>query len=134
MENIIFYIYTIIKSDKRYSDGDKAPIYATLFLISFFQLSLILPFALLINSIFSITSIKLYLSQSMGVRYLIIFSIISVVFFINLYLFGNQRKISSIDKRFDHKRERYLKYKWLLMLFPLVIGGLMLVLIQVMRV
>lgn len=133
MENLIFYIYTILASDERYKDGDKGPVYGTIFLISFFELVLLLPFLLLFNKIFSIVNTKTYLSQSMGLRYLLILGIISLVFFINFCVLGYNRKIETIAEKLEFKRERYLKYKWLLMLFALVLGGIMILFISLIR-
>ncbi|RZM27515.1 MAG: hypothetical protein EOO88_12820 [Pedobacter sp.] len=81
---------------------------------------------LFVNSYFQVLHIKSFLALPVVVRYLLILILLSVLFFINYQLLASKRNIESIAERMEAQKQAYLKYKWLLMAIPLVIGGSML--------
>lgn len=133
MDRLIFFIYTVLSSDERYDANDRRHVYGTIFLISFFELCLALPFLLFINSYFTVLHIESFLALPKGFRYLLILILLSVLFFVNQQLFASKRNIESIAERMEAQKQAYLKYKWLLMLMPLVTGGIMLLSIWLLR-
>jgi len=133
MEKLIFFIYTIISSDERYEANSNVPIYATLFLISFFQLVFFLPLILYLNDVFFYVDLKTFLSLPIFFRYLMIFGSISLICFLNFYLFFSENKLDDIQKKLEYKKEIYLRYKWLLVLFSVVLGFVVLVALTLLR-
>jgi hypothetical protein len=133
MEKIIFFVYTIIRSDERYEANSNAPVYATIFLISFFELVFFLPPILYLNDVFFIVNLKSFLSLPIIFRYLIIFSSISLISFMNFHLFFRRNKLEIITNKFDHKRDKYLRNKWLLLVFAMILGLVLLVALTVLR-
>lgn len=133
MQKILFFIYTIIKSDNRYKATSNTPVYATIFLISFFELVFFLPLILFLNDIFFVVNLKKYLSLHIGLRYLLIFGSISLLFFMNFYLFFNGNKLENITKKIEYKKDRYLRHKWLLVLFVVVLGFIVLVALRLLH-
>jgi len=94
MRKLIFHIYTIISSDNRYKENDKTPIYITIFLLSFFELFILLPILLGLNSVFKITSIQSFIAFPIYIRYLYIALPLFVMYFLNYYLFGGEHNIA----------------------------------------
>ena len=133
MERFIFFIYTVLSADERYAVNDRRPIYATIFLITFFEAILLLPLLLLMNSYFPVIDIKSFLALPTGLRYLVILILLSLLCFLNYQLFASNHKIESIAERLEPQKQAYLKYKWLLMLIPVMTGGIMLLSIWFLR-
>lgn len=122
MEKIVFFIYNVIRSDEDYPLGSKGPVYSTLFLISFFELFLFLPLIILINEVFRIVSFKAFLSFPMAARYLLIFASISLIGFVNYYFFARDNKMESLAEKYADRKDVYLRRKWLLVVFAVILA------------
>jgi len=122
MKRIVFFIYNVIKSDKRYEPGSKAPVYSTVFLVSFFELFLFLPLIIFTNEVFRIVSLKAFLSLPVGVRYLLIFGAISVIGCVNYYFFAQDNRMENLAEKYADRKDEYLRRKWFLVVFAAILG------------
>ena len=122
MERIIFFIYTIIRSDERYEATSKAPVYITVVLLSFFDLFFFTPVIHYLNGILLIVNVKAFLSLPIPLRYLIIAVPLSLISLVNYYVFFRGNKLELIVEKFEHKKDKYLRNKWLLLVFAVVLG------------
>lgn len=133
MRKLMFYVYTIILSDNRYKDGDSMPVYLTIFLLSFLQVFITLPLILWLNSIFTIVSVKTFISLPIYTRYFIIAFVLVIICVINYYFFARGNKIARLNDKFHDRKEIYLKYKWLLLMIVMLTGGIVLMLLRFIR-
>lgn len=133
LQKLIFYIYTIVSSDNRYKENDRVPVYVTIFLLSFFELFILLPILLGLNSAYKIISIQSFITFPIYIRYLLIALLILFVYFMNYYLFGRTHKIALLKDKFKEKKAKYLKYKWLLMVFAMIFGGIILFFLRMIK-
>lgn len=133
MEKVIFFIYTIIRSDERYEATSNEPFYATIFLISFFELVFFLPLILYLNDVFFIVNLKTHLSLPITLRYLMIFIAIALIGLMNYFLFFRGNKLENILEKFAHKKEKCIKNKWLLLVFGMVLGVVLVAAITLLR-
>ena len=118
----VFFIYTIISSDERHKPGSKEPVYSTLFLISFFQLFLLLPIILLTNELFQIESLQTVLSFPKGLRYLVIFGAICLIGSVNYYSFARNNGMERLAEKYADRKDKYLRRKWFLVLFAMILA------------
>ena len=133
MERLLFFIYNIIRSDQRYKEDDSRHVKVTIFLLSFFEIIVLLPLALILNNYFSVIKIGSFLGLPKVLRYLLIFSILALLFLINFYFLGKDQRIEHIAKRMEHQREAYLKYKFLLIVLPVSLAGVLLVIARILK-
>lgn len=133
LQKLIFYIYIIISSDNWYKENDKKPVYITIFLLSFFELFMLLPILLGLNSAFKIISIQSFIALPIYIRYLFIALLLFFIYFMNYFLFGRAHKIALLKDKLKEKKAKYLKYKWLLMVFTMTFGGIILVLLRIFK-
>lgn len=134
MERFVFFVYTLISSDERNKPGSKEPVYSALFFISSFELFLLLPVILLVNELFEIESLKAVLSFPKVLRYLVIFGAICIIGSINYYLFARGNGMERLSEKYADRKEAYLKRKWLLMVFAMLLGIVVLGTLTIMRV
>src|SRR5690606_22751362 len=130
----VFFIYTIISSDERHKPGSKEPVYSTLFLISSFQLFFLLPIILLTNELFQIESLQTVLSFPKGLRYLVIFGAICLIGSVNYYFFARNNGMETLAEKYADRKDAYLKRKWLLMVFAMLLGIIVIGALTIMRV
>jgi hypothetical protein len=134
MERFVFFVYTVISSDERNKPGSKEPVYSTLFLISFFQLFLLLPVILLVNEVFEIERLQAVLSFPKVLRYLVIFGAICVIGSVNYYFLARNNRMERLAEKYAGRKEAYLKRKWLLMVFAMLLGVVVIGALTMMKV
>lgn len=133
LEKLIFFIYIVVSSDDRYSKNKKIPISITIFLMSFFELFLLLPIFTWTISAFNIIEIELFLSLNILTRYFLISLLLLFLYLINFYTWGKKQNMEKILIKLNSKKSKYLKYKWLMLFFALGLGGVFLITIRMLK-
>lgn len=134
MERFVFFVYTVVSSDERIKPGSKEPVYSTLFLISFFELFLLLPVILLMNELFEIESLKAVLSFPKGLRYLVIFGTICLIGSVNYYFLARNNRMERLAEKYADRQSKYRRRKWFLVLFAMVLALFVLGVLSIMEV
>ena len=134
MNKAFFYIYNIIKSDDRYTESSKTPMYCTCFLLAFFEVFAALPIIILfLSKIIAPDSVKSYLMIPLAIRYFIIFGTLIFIFYLNLFFWTDKQRIARIMRKYEHKKNEFLKYKWLLLIFTSILGILVLISLRILK-